>query len=236
VPGEGRINVKTSCKFIAFSVCLPVAAAFAGCATARQPVAGDLTADELSLIHSVSKRSPMKLVTNETPEGAARLALKSDRVNPADPELKRLVERLFATVMAENGVGIAAPQVGVPRRVILVKRLDREPEKPFVAYFNPEIKRPSLEKAVEWEGCLSVPEGYGRVARAVAITVEYDNLDGGRSSERVEGYVARIFQHEIDHLNGILFIERKEPGKLIPKDKFKEMRAREKSVACLLEQ
>jgi peptide deformylase len=139
---------------------------------------------------------------------------------------------MYATVAREQGVGIAAPQVGVGRKVILVKRVDLN-GKPFTAYLNPVVRKPSKTMITDWEGCLSVPEGFGLVPRHAAITIEYDTMAGHRASERVEGYTARIFQHEMDHLGGVLFTERAGPGRLIPKDEYREMRKRGKSVAFL---
>jgi peptide deformylase len=125
-------------------------------------------------------------------------------------------------------VGIAAPQVGVNRRVVLVKRLDREPDKPIEAYLNPEIAEFSEEKVVDWEGCLSIPAGFGKVRRAESITVTYETPGGERKTEKISGFTARIFQHEIDHLDGVLFIDRKEPGELMPEKEYREMRKKEK--------
>jgi len=85
---------------------------------------------------------------------------------------------------------------------------------------------PDIE--LEWEGCLSIPAGHGKVSRPKAIHVEYDLENGGRDSEMVEGFTARIFQHEIDHLDGVLFIDHMDPGPLMPKEEYREMRRREK--------
>jgi peptide deformylase len=170
----------------------------------------------------------MDMVENDTAAGDVFLRTRSLLVRPGDPVVAHLISRMLATVKDEGGVGIAAPQVGVNRRVVLVKRLDREPEQPIEAYLNPEITESSEETVVDWEGCLSIPAGFGKVRRAESITVTYDTLAGERKTEKVSGFTARIFQHEIDHLDGVLFIDRKEPGELMPEKEYREMRRKEK--------
>ncbi|PKP52808.1 MAG: peptide deformylase [Bacteroidetes bacterium HGW-Bacteroidetes-1] len=130
------------------------------------------------------------------------------------PHLKRniwdlLSERMLATVNDPNhaGVGIAAPQVSVNRRLILVQRFDKD-DKPFETIFNPEIIYSSDSVHSRIEGCLSIPEIRDTVTRSWTIEVLYYNSKGKKIQETVEGFTARIFQHEIDHLNGILFTDR----------------------------
>jgi peptide deformylase len=168
------------------------------------------------------------MVENDTEAGDVFLRTKSLPVRPGDPVVAHLIARMLKTVGDEGGVGIAAPQVGVSRRVVLVKRLDRDPGKPMEAYLNPEIDEFSEDTVVDWEGCLSIPAGFGKVRRAESITVTYDTPGGERKTERVSGFTARIFQHEIDHLEGVLFIDRKEPGELMPEKEYREMRRKEK--------
>jgi peptide deformylase len=100
------------------------------------------------------------------------------------------------------------------------------------AYINPKIIEMSEETAIDWEGCLSIPAGFGKVARATSIVVTWTDEDGTETTETVENYTARIFQHEIDHLDGILFIDRKEPGELMPKDEYRKMREEEKAAGA----
>ena len=167
---------------------------------------------ETYLIMKGTSETPLQLVLNDTPAGDSFLRTPALLVNPADPTVARLAERMLATVKKEKGAGIAAPQVGINRSVILVKRLDRKPEKPFVAYKNPEIIDFSPETVVYWDGCLSIPAGFGKVERAASIVIAYDGEDNVRVTERVHGLTARIFQHEIDHLKGILFIDHMAAG------------------------
>jgi peptide deformylase len=171
---------------------------------------------------------PMLVVKNDNPPGDAFLRTPSLPVRPDDPALTRLLARMQASVEELQGVGIAAPQIGVNRRVILVRRLDMEPEKPFQAFLNPVIEEFSAERLLDWEGCLSVPAGFGQVRRAERIRLRYTRPDGSEGSEEIGGFTARIFQHEIDHLDGILFIDRKEPGELIPEKEYREMRRRQR--------
>ena len=186
------------------------------------------TDEEASLITAAGPDAPMTLVTNEGGEGDAILRGKSLPVHPADPLLGHLESRMRATLAGAQGVGIAAPQVGIGRRVILVQRKDMEPEQPVLLYLNPRITETSDARLLDWEGCLSIPAGFGKVYRAASIVVEHASAGGDVVSEYVSGYTARIFQHEIDHLDGVLFIDVKEPGELVPKDEYREMKAREK--------
>lgn len=120
-----------------------------------------------------------------------------------------LAERMLATVRnPENeGVGIAAPQVGVPRRMIAVQRFDKEGE-PFEIYVNPEITRYSETRQTSTEGCLSIPDIYGEVSRAADITLRYrDGKTFEEKCEKINGFTAVIFQHEVDHLDGKLFTD-----------------------------
>ena len=189
-----------------------------------------LAPTERLLVDCGAPDAPMEVVTNDSPAGDAFLRAKALPIDVNDPSLKRLIARMSASVHTEKGVGIAAPQVGVSRRVILVQRLDREPGTPFNIYLNPVVTDFSDETAVEWEGCLSVPAGHAKVRRPKAIVVEYDTETGAHESERGEGFTARIFQHEIDHLDGRLFIDLMEPGPLMPGDEYREMRRREKAA------
>lgn len=124
-------------------------------------------------------------------------------------EFSTLCKRMLQTVQnPENeGVGIAAPQVGILRRVVAVQRFDKEGE-PFEFYVNPEITAYSDDMELGGEGCLSVPEQSGDVWRAQRIEIKYRDKDFCEHKEIIEGFTAVIFQHEIDHLDGILFIDR----------------------------
>ena len=126
-------------------------------------------------------------------------------------ELQTLCRRMLATVNdPENeGVGIAAPQVGVLRRLVAVQRVDKEDE-PFEFYVNPEIVEYGQPMESGGEGCLSVPDRRGSVVRSQSIKLRYRDADFRLHEEQVEGFTAVIFQHEIDHLDGVLYIDREE--------------------------
>ncbi len=122
--------------------------------------------------------------------------------------LKTLEAKMLRTVTdpCQDGVGIAAPQVGINRRVVWVQRLDKEGE-PFECYENIQIDSLFGEMVLLEEGCLSVPPLRGRVPRHKGVIISYLR-NGQKVTETVEGYTARIFQHECDHLDGILYIDR----------------------------
>ena len=126
-------------------------------------------------------------------------------------ELQTLCRRMLATVNdPENeGVGIAAPQVGVSRRMVAVQRYDKQGA-PFEFFLNPEIVAMLGEKQLGGEGCLSIPDMRGEVMRAQSIVLKYRDTDFVEHTETVEGFTAVIFQHEVDHLDGVLYIDRME--------------------------
>ncbi len=134
-------------------------------------------------------------------------ALKSETFRTLAEKMRRTV-----TDPSQDGVGIAAPQVGVNKRVIWVMRLDKEGE-PMELYANPVILSRSDTVVDGEEGCLSIPGLRGSVSRSVSIEISYTSLETFQTAtETVEGYTARIFQHECDHLDGILFIDRIKSG------------------------
>lgn len=118
-------------------------------------------------------------------------------------EMKALVQELKDTMTLENGVGIAAPQVGVHKRVIIV-----DSGSGAQAFFNPVIKRRSLRKVESEEGCLSVPGVFGIVRRHRSVIIEAVNEEGEPITIHVSQFPAIVFQHEIDHLDGVLFIDK----------------------------
>lgn len=129
--------------------------------------------------------------------------------------LQRLLEDLLLTVKKSNGVGIAAPQVGQSERLFIVAsrpnpRYPTAPEMAPTAMINPRILAHSTEIIKGWEGCLSVPGIRGQVPRYQAIEVEFSDRDGNLHRQELTDFVARIFQHELDHLNGLVFLDRVE--------------------------
>ena len=136
---------------------------------------------------------------------------KSHRVPRITGEIQQLIEDMFETMRAARGVGLAAVQVGVPFRVIVVE-IPEDMEDPdagtSLAVVNPELARVSKEMEEGVEGCLSVPGWVGTVPRHVRVTVKGLDRRGRKVRIRAEGYLARVLQHEIDHLDGVLFIDR----------------------------
>lgn len=158
----------------------------------------------------------MSVILPVAQRGEDILRLKAARV--ADTEfnsdwLMQLASAMIATMLERSGVGIAAPQVYISKRVIIVAsrpnlRYPDAPEMDAVVMVNPEILAFSQATTLGEEGCLSVPNERGQVQRAQSIKVLYHTLTGELMESIFEGFPARIVQHEIDHLNGILFVDR----------------------------
>ena len=135
------------------------------------------------------------------------LKKRSVEVETVDDELRTLMDDMLETMYAAPGIGLAAVQVGVPRRVIVMD-LAREGEPPQPRHFvNPEITWRSEELAVREEGCLSVPDVYDDVERPARVGLRYLDYDGALVEEEAEGLLAVCIQHEMDHLDGVLFID-----------------------------
>jgi len=152
----------------------------------------------------------LNVVTSENPS----LREKSKRVSSFGAALNNLVANMFDTLHAANGLGLAAPQVGVPQRVFIVElpeELDEEgqvelPSERYVLV-NPEIVRRRGEQEMV-EGCLSVPGYRGMVKRNTYVVIKGQDIEGRNVRYRAEGLLAQAFQHELDHLDGILYIDR----------------------------
>lgn len=139
------------------------------------------------------------------------LRRKAAPVAEITPELRKLIEDMFETMYAEEGVGLAGPQVGVDARVIVVDPRE-DGVKPF-ALLNPSVLESSEETERGEEGCLSLPGLKELVERPVRVTVEGMDPDGTTVRLEASDLLARILQHEVDHLDGILFIDRVSPLK-----------------------
>ncbi|HET7037262.1 MAG TPA: peptide deformylase [Thermomicrobiaceae bacterium] len=146
-------------------------------------------------------------------EGDARLRQKAIKVRKVDQELRQLAADMFETMHEHRGVGLAAPQIGLLRRFIVIGLAEgmEEDDSPAVelALVNPEIVRASGRQIVT-EGCLSIPNWYGEVPRAKHVTVKARDLNDKEVRIKASGYLASILQHEIDHLDGVLFLDRVE--------------------------
>ena len=126
-----------------------------------------------------------------------------DVTDPTSAKIKKLIVDLNETMVAADGIGIAAPQVGINLRLFLVRT-----DEGYRVYMNPKLRRTSLRTLAYEEGCLSVRGVFGSVVRARTVTVSFTNEHGERKTERGEGLLARVLQHEYDHIQGILFINR----------------------------
>ncbi|MCP1536110.1 peptide deformylase [Methylorubrum extorquens] len=137
----------------------------------------------------------------------AQLRLTSEPVAAVTDEIRTLARDMIETMYDAPGVGLAAIQIGVAKRVVTIDTSKDENAKNPTVYLNPEIVWVSEEKRVYDEGCLSIPEFYGEVERPDRVRVRYMNLDGQIVEQEADGLLATCLQHEIDHLNGILFID-----------------------------
>jgi peptide deformylase len=131
----------------------------------------------------------------------------SERVETVDDELRALMDDMLETMYAAPGIGLAAVQVGVPKRVIVMDLARPEEDKQPRYFVNPEILWASEETQPYEEGCLSVPEYYDEVERPARVKLRYLNYQGEQVEEDAEGMYAVCIQHEMDHLDGVLFID-----------------------------
>lgn len=185
-----------------------------GCSTTHivvKETQNNFTADQIQLIMSGDTTQPMRVFKINSASDSILLRTKSEVVNvdPNDPVLQHFVKRLYRTVRDSMslGVGIAAPQVGILKNIIWVQRFDKE-NLPFEVYLNPKIVQYSKMKQDCLEGCLSIPNRRDTTkTRAYALLLEYDRMDNTRVTELIEAFTAVIFQHEVDHLNGILYLD-----------------------------
>ena len=136
-----------------------------------------------------------------------RLRLVSEPAKAIDPELRRLVDDMFETMYEAPGIGLAAIQVGVPKRVIVMDLAKKDDPKAPLVFINPEVTWQADERATYEEGCLSIPDYYEEVERPSAVRVKFLGLDGKPEEIEATGLLATCLQHEIDHTNGILFID-----------------------------
>ncbi len=131
------------------------------------------------------------------------------------PACAALVKSMVQTMRKAKGVGIAAPQVGKSLRLFIVApepnaRYPKAPRVPPVAMINPVLVRHSKKRLTDWEGCLSIPGLRARVPRYKTVEIEFTALDGRRLRGKLSGFVARIFQHEFDHIHGRVYLDRVE--------------------------
>jgi peptide deformylase len=136
------------------------------------------------------------------------LRTRSERVGKIDKKIRKLIDNMEETLHAEQGLGLAAPQVGEDIRVILARLNYDTPHEMVKPMINPEILFTSKETEIAEEGCLSLPNFFKPVERFKMIRVRFDDIRGGSQILELEDLNARIIQHEVDHLNGVLFVDR----------------------------
>lgn len=211
-----HFNVKLTGLLLLFSVeVFP----FVAQQTLQQQVAHDLqhmdtlaknfNTAEKKIIRSDSATTKLHIYQVTDSKELKVLKRKSSDIRYDDPLLSVLEQRMYLTVQdpMHAGVGIAAPQVGINKNLIWVQRFDKQ-GKPFEFYINPQIIWKSALTRLGIEGCLSIPDRKEDIQRSYAIRIRYQNKNGHFLEENIEGFTAVIFQHEVDHLFGILYPDR----------------------------
>lgn len=184
-----------------------------------------LTSNEISIINQGDINTALPIYqTTDASQHKTLLSISSE-ADPLDPNTTVLVKRMKESLLStDGGVGIAAPQVGINRKIIWVQRFDKEGT-PLEYFINPVIVWHSDLQNLGPEGDLSIPDFRDQFYRSKVIQLEYVDLKGQKYSEIVEGFTAVIFQHEIDHLFGILISDKKEKEK---NDSYKKVDAYQK--------
>ncbi|EPF00069.1 peptide deformylase [Rhizobium grahamii] len=131
----------------------------------------------------------------------------SKPIERVDADFQRLADDMLETMYDAPGIGLAAIQIGVPRRMLVIDVSREGEEKQPLVFVNPEIVASSDERSVYEEGCLSIPDYYAEVERPATVTVNYLDRYGKEQTVQADGLLATCLQHEIDHLNGVLFID-----------------------------
>ncbi|TAF54933.1 MAG: peptide deformylase [Oscillatoriales cyanobacterium] len=132
------------------------------------------------------------------------------RISRIDDSLRELITQMLQTMYTQDGIGLAAPQVGINKQLLVVDCAYDEPHVPPLVMINPKIISSSREIAVGQEGCLSIPNVFLDVKRPAMIEVSYKDEHGRPQKRKFEGLPARVIQHEMDHLNGVMFVDRVE--------------------------
>ncbi|MEM6463175.1 MAG: peptide deformylase [Pseudomonadota bacterium] len=135
------------------------------------------------------------------------LRTKSEPIESVDEEIRRLADDMLETMYDAPGIGLAAIQVGIPRRMLVIDCSKEDEDKDPLVFINPQIVAQSDDRSAYEEGCLSIPDYYAEVERPSEVTVDYVDRDGNKQQLEADGLLATCLQHEIDHLNGVLFID-----------------------------
>ncbi len=196
-------------KYITYGLLICSSTIFAQTKTMKNNTYKPLTKVETTLIKEKQSHDPFRVLLTTSTADTKILKSTSIDIDPKDPSIKLLADRMYATVQdeASKGVGIAAPQIGINRNAVWVQRFDKKGE-PFQFIINPKITWYSDIVRYGREGCLSIPDIFGKVYRSLILRLEFYDLEGNFHDETVEGFTAVIFQHEFDHLLGTLFTDR----------------------------
>ena len=135
------------------------------------------------------------------------LRKKSLVVQKVDKEIKNLMDDMLETMYKAPGIGLAAIQIGIPKRIVVIDISKDENKKDPIYFVNPELTWQSKEKATYEEGCLSIPDQFAKIDRPEKCTVKFLDYNGNKKQISAKGLLSTCIQHEIDHLNGILFID-----------------------------
>lgn len=130
------------------------------------------------------------------------------RITKVDDELRQLIREMLQTMYSKDGIGLAAPQVGVHKQLIVIDLEPDNPANPPLVFINPTIKQVSKEICVAQEGCLSIPNVYLDVKRPEVVEIAYKDENGRPRTLKANNLLGRCIQHEMDHLNGVVFVDR----------------------------
>ena len=136
------------------------------------------------------------------------LRQKTKKVAKVDQSVRDLAKHMLQTMYSENGIGLAAPQVGIHKKMLVIDCQPDNPATPPMVLINPEITKFGKDFAVAEEGCLSIPQVFLEVIRPRTIEVTYKDEKGKKNKIKAAGLLSRVIQHEMDHLNGVLFVDR----------------------------
>ena len=154
-----------------------------------------------AMASALSDTMPILIAPDPALKARARPVGKAD-----NDAVRALIPRMFATMYQAPGIGLAAPQIGISLRVAVVDLMPDEKPTPY-ALINPEIIAASPELATREEGCLSLPKQYADVTRPARVKVRYFDIEGARKEIEADGLLSACLQHEIDHLDGVLFVD-----------------------------
>ena len=194
------------------------------------------------LAKNAEKKKPLIAVSKEAVKnpplkiymlGQETLRTPANRIVKVDDSIRKLAKDMLITMYSAKGIGLAAPQVGVQKRILVIDLNFEDPESPPNVFINPEIISSSASVDTYEEGCLSIPGVYLNVVRPSSIKLSFRDEMGRPKKMNAEGLMARCIQHEIDHLNGVLFVDKvtdqDELKKQLKENKFNDKHVRQKT-------